>query len=770
MKKAAFYLFVTSLIFSPLAFGTVENWSYLTMTAIICAGALLMTVSSRGSSFYKAPGIIPLLLSILFLFFQIIPLPANLVKFLSPSTYDLYQGVFSLTGQMDWISLSIYPRSTLMELLRFSCYVLFYTVSLQFFSDQLLLKRTVAIVIGFASVLSLIAIIEFVTESLNYPFPHHKIFWMKELTHGGTPVGPYVNRNHYAGLMEMIFPLALAMFLAYRPVMTKISFKRKVSDFFNHRRVNQHFLFGTAAVLIATSILLSLSRGGILSLSLSMLIFSILLILKVKQHKAGLFIGFIVIIVLFLTGTSGWDAIFQRFEAIRNQSGLLYDDRLILWKDSIRIIRDFPWVGAGGGAFEKIYPLYRTFPGNDLVEHAHNDYLEFLCAGGIVLPLLMGWGLFSILYSACRTFLKRREWYCLLLFTGCITSISAVLLHSLLDFNMQIGANGLYFFLVLALAVSAANTRMRPGMASTHLAKSKAPPVAVGIAALLLLLAAIHTYGGALIADACLYDHRNTALTSDLSAAEIAETRQAAETAAAWDILNPRYSHIRAQAASLLGKDSDALKYYARSLRQDPKNSRYLMNAGSFAYGRNKPDLAETLFGLSIQYDRTNMAAYLKYADMLFGLNQAEKGFRILKQAISADIRITDASLALMVYYHIDEDEMRRALPDRVEPYLTLGDFFDASGAKEKAEQFYVLALEQLANEAKIEKNHFYHVFLFYQRHHMDENALQVILRAIRYFPDDHGLHRTAGDLYKDLGIDYRAEEEYRKAEILKSQ
>jgi tetratricopeptide (TPR) repeat protein len=404
------------------------------------------------------------------------------------------------------------------------------------------------------------------------------------------------------------------------------------------------------------------------------------------------------------------------------------------------------------------------------VEHAHNDYLEFLCAGGIILTALMGWSLFSVLYSACRAFLKRRDRHCVLLFIGCVTSISAILIHSLLDFNMQIGANGLYFFLMLALAVSAANTRMRPGRVSTHLAESKAPPFVVGTAAVFLLLAAVHTYGGTLIADSHMSKYRNSALTKDLSATKISEIHQAAKTAAAWDIFNPRYAHILAQTASLLKNDSDALKYFTMSLRQDPKNSRYLLDAGFFAYGRNNPDLAETLFRLSIQYDITNMAAYITYADMMFGLNQDEKGFDILKQAISADIRITDACLALMVYHHIDEDAMRRALPDRVEPYLALGDFFDASGDTQKAEQVYAQALEHLFNETPVEKKHFSRVFQFYRRHHMDENALQVILKAIRYFPDDAGFHRTAGDLYKKLGIDYRAEEEYRKAEILKSQ
>ncbi|MEZ4568472.1 MAG: hypothetical protein R2860_16445 [Desulfobacterales bacterium] len=71
-----------------------------------------------------------------------------------------------------------------------------------------------------------------------------------------------MNRNHYAGFLEMIFPLVLAMFLAYWPMITRLSIRKQITDFFTGKQVNQHFSDGTAAVLIATAILLSLSRAA----------------------------------------------------------------------------------------------------------------------------------------------------------------------------------------------------------------------------------------------------------------------------------------------------------------------------------------------------------------------------------------------------------------------------------------------------------------------------------------------------------------------------
>jgi O-antigen ligase/Tfp pilus assembly protein PilF len=768
MKKTAYSLFLTALLFSPMAFGTVETWSCLIMEIIICASALFLYFSTKQKTFYQVPGILPLILVLAFILLQIIPLPGNLVKILSPATFDIYHNSSGLIGPIEWLPISLNPRATMMELLRLSAYVLFYITAVQLLANRIFLKRTVAVVAWFAALLSIVVIIEFITKSLNYPLPHGKILWIRQLSHGGSPVGPYVNRNHYAGLMEMIFPLILSMFLAFRPIITRISLKRRIADFFNQKRVHHHFLYGTAAILIATSIFLSLSRGGILSLTLSMSFFATLVITKAKQKRTGLFIAVIILIVLFLTGTRGWNAIFDRFENIRSQSGLIHDNRFIIWKDCEKIIRDFPLLGTGAGTIENIYPLYRTFPGNNVLEHAHNDYIEFLCTGGIILSALMSFCLFSILYPAAKSFNKRRERYSILLFAGCITSIGAILLHSLVDFNMQIGANGLYFFFILALTVSAANTRLRSGLSTTYLTKSKKKPYIFGTFALLLCICVIYINGGALIANYLFSGYQNINLKPTISKQELNRIACATQKAAAFDSFNSKYHQFAAQTAAMMGKKATAFNHYAESIRLDPTNSRHLHIAGDFVAQQKNIKLAEKLLRTSIQTDKTNMAAYIKYAAMLFEKKQVAKGLQVLKSAMSINTDATEKCLSLMVLFKFNEDTLVLALPDRVEPHLTLGDFFDSLGKKQKAETVYLKALEYLPNETQIKKSYFTHVYNFYQRFHADEKSLFIIQQAIEYFPKEDALHRIAGDLYKKLGIDYRADEEYRKARILK--
>ena len=88
-------------------------------------------------------------------------MPGPIVKILSPHTYNLYQSLTDLTGDIGWISISIFSHATTLELLRFCFYILFYFTAVQLLSERIYLKKTIAIITGFAALLSLIAIIEF---------------------------------------------------------------------------------------------------------------------------------------------------------------------------------------------------------------------------------------------------------------------------------------------------------------------------------------------------------------------------------------------------------------------------------------------------------------------------------------------------------------------------------------------------------------------------------------------------------------------------------
>jgi O-antigen ligase len=121
-------------------------------------------------------------------------------------------------------------------------------------------------------------------------------------------------------------------------------------------------------------------------------------------------------------------------------------------RDSLRILRDYPWKGIGLGSFEDVYPRYQSFAADLNVVHAHNDYAEALAESGIVGGLLLLAGLLTFLSRAFAHLRERLEdepgWIQLGATVGCC----GLLVHSFADFNLHIPANAAWFVVLLAIA------------------------------------------------------------------------------------------------------------------------------------------------------------------------------------------------------------------------------------------------------------------------------------------------------------------------------
>ncbi|MEW6586230.1 MAG: O-antigen ligase family protein, partial [Nitrospirota bacterium] len=435
-ESIIFSVFIFLLIFPPLAFGAVETWSLAIIETLSLSSLILLLVRNSRSSLYRIPGIVPLCLFLFYIAFQLIPLPPPVIKAISPSTYDLYGQTLFVFEPGQWVSLSINKKATLSEFFRIASYGAFYILTIQLLAKKENFTRVLMIVATFASILSFFAILQHVLSN-------DKIYWIRKLTLGGALFGPYVNRNHYAGLMEMVFPLILGLFLVYKPRAAYGTLRERIIGIFNRRSTNVYLLLGFAAVLAATSIFLSLSRSGIVSLCISLIFFGSIFLLTGEDKRRGIIIIVVCLLVVLSVGWFGWKPIFERFEKIKNPAGEIAEQRLTVWKDSSNIIEDFPVLGTGFGSFQYIYPKFRTVPGAALMEHAHNDYIELLSDGGVIAAALCGWFVLAVLAASFKRFLERREKYSRYVFVAAVAGIMALLIHSVTDFNLHIGANGL---------------------------------------------------------------------------------------------------------------------------------------------------------------------------------------------------------------------------------------------------------------------------------------------------------------------------------------
>jgi len=209
-----------------------------------------------------------------------------------------------------------------------------------------------------------------------------QIYWM--VPSPGWTFGPYVNHNHYAGLMELLIPLSVASAL---PALRKQSSAAVVS----------------CLVLIPiASLLLSASRGGFISLLVEVLLAAGLVFCYGPRRARSLMAlvgGAALVAAALLFFWMAPRQLAERLEKMGDGSHppeVELRNRMVAARDSLGIWRDRPWLGAGLGSFETVFPRYQSFPNDFRWDHAHDDYAEALAETGIAggAALLSALGLF----------------------------------------------------------------------------------------------------------------------------------------------------------------------------------------------------------------------------------------------------------------------------------------------------------------------------------------------------------------------------------------
>jgi O-antigen ligase len=331
------------------------------------------------------------------------------------------------------IGVSAYRYQTVSSALLYAVYA-----CLMFLVVQLL-QRTSQVKIlawsfcGYGACVALFAVLQSLSSN-------GKVYWLLEPHSGGWIYGPYVNHNHYAGLMEMLFPIPLVMALTQHVP----------------RRWRAVPLF--AAMLMVATIFLSGSRGGMIAVLVQAVILGIFLGLK-KNTRTAWMAGCTLLVVALLMFWIGGSGAVERFTSIHNEAKteLAGGIRLAIDRDALKMFRDKPVLGWGLGNFPVVYPQFRSFYSEKFVNEAHNDYLQLLVEMGSLGFLTALWFLALTVRSALK---KLVDWswdfngsVALAALLGC----TGLLVHSFLDFNLQIPANAALFYVLCAIA--AADTR-----------------------------------------------------------------------------------------------------------------------------------------------------------------------------------------------------------------------------------------------------------------------------------------------------------------------
>ncbi|MBU1564278.1 MAG: O-antigen ligase family protein [Proteobacteria bacterium] len=763
MKKISYALFIGPLVFAPLAFGTVEHWSLLVMQLMIAAAicAFCMQRKQTTEKLLRVPGLLPLIILVGWMILQIVPLPVTIVKILSPETYQVYKPVYDMLEGNSWMPLSVYAKGTMLECIRITTYIFFYILTVQILSDSERLKRTVMICSWLAIGIGFVAILQ------KFSSPE-KIYWLRSVPSNTMPIGPWVYRSQYCGFVELVAPLVLALALYYRPlVASEESLRKRIVAFFSKDDGgNFYILLGFGLLVLASSVFISLARGGIIALCLSLLFFFLLLAWKEAKYSNLLYMGFFSCLVLSVSWF-GWDPIVERFDKIFTSTGELNVDRFLIWQDSWQLFKDFWLTGSGFGTFIAAFPHYRTFPGESIYDHAHNDYLELLTDGGIIGFLLAAWFVLAVIHQGWKMLRRRRDRYSILLSIGALAGIVALLIHSISDFNMHNGAVGLYFFFICGLLVSAGHTRFHYQMNTTLLPKSS------WLSQNILLFAGgvffclvVFGQGGVTLAQYQYNSIKHIYLSRQLSEQRLQEVSSGLQSAARLDPLEGLYPFYQGDVQRYLNNPEKALSSYILASLKDPLDGAFLQRIG-LLLPRDRQKDAEYLLEIGAQRTLKKDQLMLTRVEWLLVTTQRSKAIEVLREAIAVKPNLLKVVMPLLQSFSFTREELAAVLPDSVESWLQCGIFTEKTGTLEDAAYFWQHALDFLDKESTIQPGWFSHLFNYYKKQKNEEKALEVLRLGIEKIPNYPRFHEWLGDYYAKEGIVYRALEEYQQALLL---
>ena len=426
-SRFAFLVICVAIVLSALAYGTVHYWALGifnlgALTILLCWVLDAWTLGNLRVSRNLLQ--LPLLGALVLGLIQLLPLR------------EISSGGATSIALVNTLSLD--PNSTRLVLVQLAGLLVYFAATLVFVDTPHRLRVLVRTIMVFGFLLAIFGL----TQSFTSPT---KVYWIRELNQS-TAFGPFINRHHFAGYMELTIALPLGLLFA--------------GAVDKEKRIIYLFIAG----LMGVALVMTASRGGIISLVAEIIFLVIVTAIwrkpserrlrksgRLKRVAARVAMTGALLFSLFL----GVILLGGEFSITRFIDTVNTDDpttgRAHFWAVTLDIIKAHPYIGTGLGAFGVIYTRYDTRNGLYRLEQAHNDYLQVLSDAGIVGGVLALSFVLLLFYRAIARAKSRddfRRGVALAALSGCF----AVLIHSFFDFTLHTTSNALLFLVLAALA------------------------------------------------------------------------------------------------------------------------------------------------------------------------------------------------------------------------------------------------------------------------------------------------------------------------------
>ena len=391
--------FASLMIFTPLAQGGASRWALCVSLWLVLLAFSAMILRRM----WQGKGLLPL------------------------SHLEIPIALLLLIAAASWF-VSIYKGATTWALLRLLLYCGAFYLALEAAESRSQTRSLLIALIGIGTLLSFIGFIKYAGR----PIPDFWSIFPRRLN------STFVNRNHFAGYLEMVFALGLGVVL-FRPAIKTL-------------------IWASCLFLILLALLFTVSRGAWVSTFGALVFMGVFFFLRQGVNKVKIFCISLALVLVISLSFLGSHSMMEGLQSLGNlkDRGLAYS-RLPVWQSCFQLVRENPVQGTGLGTFP--WSFTQVYPAglDNRWLKAHNDYIQIVTETGLLVLLPIIWGLILLFRNGLRTYWRTESRFRAGITLGALTGVVAILINSLVGFNIQITSNGILFSVLIGLVMGSSS-------------------------------------------------------------------------------------------------------------------------------------------------------------------------------------------------------------------------------------------------------------------------------------------------------------------------
>ena len=459
-------------MWAPLASGAYRGWALTTAFLLIglaAAAWLLAALAERQLSWRRTPLDLPLALLLVLVLLQIVLGNRALVAWALGPARVVSEVAANFPAPFLTIG-SVTPRQTLVSGLVFVGYAAVYLLLVQTVRTRRQLGFFVRLLLTVGGVMAFLGLLDYLTgETWLLAWRDHPFT--------GRLSGTFVNPDHFAAWLTMLILLGLGWLVA------RTSSQRRGPSLVTRLTVRElreqavrRYLPMIAVIVMGVAVVFTLSRGGLVGLVAGLLSLVGLLSASGRGRRSLVITATLLIVVVAYGGWIGFGPLVARLA--QTPAGSL--DRLTQYLASLPLLREFPILGVGLGAYRDIYFRHQpltSHPDRFFFPYAHNDLLQLVLELGVVGAVLCAFFAWRLVADLIGTHLlgrgacpvdggegpeaMRSDRFSVGIAVGALAGAAGFTAHSALDFSARIPAVGVLAAALLGLATVALHTRMQ---------------------------------------------------------------------------------------------------------------------------------------------------------------------------------------------------------------------------------------------------------------------------------------------------------------------